>query len=260
MLVHFLQSERRKRLDCDVVWCTSVLCTGFKNDVTDTDCRQQNGSTYGCVLGNFNKQGQKSCETFLCTGCCFYSILSERAHDASSAWCPFNRVPTCRQLHHHHHSTNQPYLPFFFFSLTAACYTATSTFMQLNHYSTNQPYLPFFFFSLKPVLNWVHVCSPEHTSDTSTNYDSFLNWTFSSPNMVRTVQTLLHSQLACNEMQASPCGRQHDWKCRLKSSQYTWIIPHRVIQLTTISFWVSETRLCLPQVNKQIPSEVSEKT
>ena len=62
--------------------------------------------------------------------------------------------------------------------------------------------------SLKPVLNWANVCSPEHTSDTSTNYDSFLNWTFSSPNMVRTVQTLLHSQLACNEMQASArtCG------------------------------------------------------
>ena len=104
----------------------------------------------------------------------------------------------------------------------------------------------------KPVLNWANVCSPEHTSDTSTNYDSFLNWTFSSPNMVRTVQTLLHSQLACNEMQASArtCGRQHDRKCRLKSSQYTLIIPHRVIQLTTISFWDSETRLRLPQVNK----------
>ena len=27
----------------------------------------------------------------------------------------------------------------------------------------------------KPVLNWTNVCSPEHTSDTSTNYDSFLN-------------------------------------------------------------------------------------
>ena len=64
--------------------------------------------------------------------------------------------------------------------------------------------------SLKPVLNWANVCSPEHTSDTSTNYDSFLNWTFSSPNMVQTVQTLLHSQLACNEMQASArtCGRR----------------------------------------------------
>ena len=27
----------------------------------------------------------------------------------------------------------------------------------------------------KPVLNWANVCSPEHTSDTSINYDSFLN-------------------------------------------------------------------------------------
>ena len=26
---------------------------------------------------------------------------------------------------------------------------------------------------VKPVLNWANVCSPEHTSDTSTNYDSF---------------------------------------------------------------------------------------
>ena len=41
--------------------------------------------------------------------------------------------------------------------------------------------------------------------------------------MVRTVQTLLHSHLACNEMQASALrqtrSRQHDRKCRLKSSQ-----------------------------------------
>ena len=28
---------------------------------------------------------------------------------------------------------------------------------------------------LKPVLNWANVSSPEHTSDTSTNNDSFLN-------------------------------------------------------------------------------------
>ena len=64
--------------------------------------------------------------------------------------------------------------------------------------------------TLKPVLNWANLCSPEHTSDTSANYDSFFNWTFSSPNMVRTVHTLLHSQLACNEMQASArtCGRR----------------------------------------------------
>ena len=76
--------------------------------------------------------------------------------------------------------------------------------------------------------------------------------------MVRTVQTLLHSQLACNEMQASAriCGRQHDSKCRIKSNQYTFITPHCVIQLNTISFWVSETRLRLPQVNKFPPKQV----
>ena len=92
------------------------------------------------------------------------------------------------------------------------------------------------------------------------NCDSFLNWTFSVPNMVRTVQqTLLHSQLACNEMQASAriCGRRaadsmvkNIGSRQVRSSGYTLIIPHRVIQLTTISFWVLETRLCLPQVNK----------
>ena len=42
------------------------------------------------------------------------------------------------------------------------------------------------------------------------NYESFLNWTFTLLNMVWTGQTLLHSQLACNEMQASArtCGRR----------------------------------------------------
>ena len=68
------------------------------------------------------------------------------------------------------------------------------------------------------------------------------------------------SLLAYREMHASAgtCSRQHDPKCRLKSSPYTLIIPHMVIQLTTISFWVPETRLCLPQVNRSFPSEVSE--
>ena len=51
-------------------------------------------------------------------------------------------------------------------------------------------------------------------------------------------------------------SRQHDRKCRLKSSQHTLTIPHRVIQLTTISFWVSETRLRLPQVNRFPPKRV----
>ena len=46
------------------------------------------------------------------------------------------------------------------------------------------------------------------------------------------------------------------WKCRLKSSQvkssqYTLIIPHRVIQLTTISFWVLRDKAA-PSTSQQI--------
>ena len=64
--------------------------------------------------------------------------------------------------------------------------------------------------TLSPFLTGRMFVRQEHTLATSTNYDSFLNWTFSSPNMVWTVQTLLHSQLACNEMKASArtCGRR----------------------------------------------------
>ena len=51
------------------------------------------------------------------------------------------------------------------------------------------------------------------------------------------------------------CSRQHDSKCSLKSSQYTLINPNRVIQLTTISFWVPETRLRLRQVKKKEEKE-----
>ena len=57
---------------------------------------------------------------------------------------------------------------------------------------------------LKPVLNWTNFCSPEHTSD-SPNFTSFstgLQWDASfGPNLRQTR------------------SRQHDRKCRLKSSQ-----------------------------------------
>ena len=81
----------------------------------------------------------------------------------------------------------------------------------------------------------------EHTSDNSTNYDSFLNCTFSSPNMVRTIRrTLLRSQLACNEMQASArtCGRQHDPKYRLKSSQVKSIYVHHPSQGNSTNYYL----------------------
>ena len=55
-------------------------------------------------------------------------------------------------------------------------------------------------------------------------------------------------------------SRQHDHrKCRLKSSQYTLIIPHRVIQLI-LSHSGSPRQGCASHksTNKQIPSEASE--
>ena len=58
--------------------------------------------------------------------------------------------------------------------------------------------------------------------------------------MVRTIQTLLHSQLACNEMQASArtCGRHHDKKCRLKSSQVKSIYFHHPSRGTSTNYYL----------------------
>ena len=92
----------------------------------------------------------------------------------------------------------------------------------------------------------------EEKGDTSTNYDSFFNWTFSSPNMVRTVQTLLYSQLACNEMQASAqtCGRQHDPKCRLWSIYF-----HHPSQANSTNYYLI-LGLRSQQINKFLPKRV----
>ena len=47
---------------------------------------------------------------------------------------------------------------------------------------------------MKTVLNWANCLFAEHTSDSSTNCNSFLNLTLISPNMVRTVRrTMLRS-------------------------------------------------------------------
>ena len=68
--------------------------------------------------------------------------------------------------------------------------------------------------------------------------------------MVRTVQTLLHSQLACNKMQASArtCGRQHDPKCRLKSNQVKSIYFNRPSQGNSTNYY-----LILGLRNKAVP-------
>ena len=47
---------------------------------------------------------------------------------------------------------------------------------------------------VEPVLNWANYLFAEHSSDSSTNYNSFINLTFCSPNMGRTVRrTVLRS-------------------------------------------------------------------
>ena len=51
-------------------------------------------------------------------------------------------------------------------------------------------------------------------------------------------------------------SRQHDPKCRLKSSEYILIIPHRTSQLNTISFWVPEASLRLHKTTNR--SDLSE--
>ena len=85
--------------------------------------------------------------------------------------------------------------------------------------------------------------------------------------MVRTVQTLLRSHLACNEMQASArtCGRralsrQHDRKCRLKSSQVKSIYFHHPSQGNSTNYYLILGLLdkAAPPTSQQIPSEASE--
>ena len=108
---------------------------------------------------------------------------------------------------------------------------------------------------LKPVLNWSNVCSPNILRTVRLTMIRFLiellvrrTWFRQSKFYFVFNWLVMRCKLRPNLRQTH--SRQHDRKCRLKSSQYTFFIPHRVIQLTTISFWVSETRLRLPQVNK----------
>ena len=79
---------------------------------------------------------------------------------------------------------------------------------------------------LTPVLNWANVCSPNILRTVRRTMIRFL-----IELLVHRIwfghfdELLLRSQLACNEMQESPNlrqtrNRQHDRKCRLKSSQY----------------------------------------
>ena len=61
---------------------------------------------------------------------------------------------------------------------------------------------------LKPVLNWVNVCSPNILPTLRRTMIHFLIELLVRQMWFGQSQTLLHSQLACNEMQASArtCG------------------------------------------------------
>ena len=62
-----------------------------------------------------------------------------------------------------------------------------------------------------------------------------------SPNMVRTVQTyFIFNWLVLNEMQASArtCGRQHDRKCRLKSTQVKSVYFYHPSQGNSTNFYL----------------------
>ena len=77
--------------------------------------------------------------------------------------------------------------------------------------------------------------------------------------MVRTGQTLLHFQVTCNEMQASArtCGRraacrQHDRKCRLKSSQVKSIYFHYPSQGNSTDYCLGLRDKAAPPTSQQI--------
>ena len=108
--------------------------------------------------------------------------------------------------------------------------------------------------ALKPVLNWANVCSPKILRTVRRTMIRFLiellvrrTWFGQFDEIYFVLNWLV---MRC---------RQHDRKCRLKSSQYTLIIPHRVIQLTAISFCVPRDKAAPPtsqQINKFPPKRV----
>ena len=92
----------------------------------------------------------------------------------------------------------------------------------------------------------------------------FFNWTFSSLNMVQTVrQTLLGSQLACNEMQTSArtCGR-HTVDSMIENVGKSIYFNHPSQGNSTNYYLILGPRRqgCTSHksTNKQIPSEASE--
>ena len=90
MFVCSLPMKSRQRLARDV-FDTFATHAGLVCDVTNTDCLTQSGNTLGCVFAafkmpDFNVQDERLSEKLLCI--CFYSILIDKACDASSVQFP----------------------------------------------------------------------------------------------------------------------------------------------------------------------------
>ena len=112
--------------------------------------------------------------------------------------------------------------------------------------------------SLKPVLNWGNVCSLNILRTVRRTMIGFLIELLLRRTLFGQSQTLLRSQLARSPNLRQTRSRQHDRKCRLKSSQYTFIILHRVLQLLYHSGSPRQGCASHKPTNKQIPSEASE--
>ena len=115
----------------------------------------------------------------------------------------------------------------------------------------------------KPVLNWANVCLTNILRTLRRTMIRFLIellvrriW-FGQSELYFILNWLWDASFGPNLRQTR--SRQHNRKCRLKSSQYTFISPHRVIQLTTISFWVSETSLDCPNHVRRTKSSIKKR-
>ena len=115
--------------------------------------------------------------------------------------------------------------------------------------------------SLKPVLNWGNVCSLNILRTVRRTMIGFLielllrRTLFGQSKLYFVLNWLVLNWLPNLRQTRS---RQHDRKCRLKSSQYTFIILHRVLQLLSHSGSPRQGCASHKPTNKQIPSEASE--
>ena len=118
--------------------------------------------------------------------------------------------------------------------------------------------------TVKPVLNWANVCSPSILRTVRRIMIRFLiellvrrTWFGQFDELYFVLNWLVmrcNASFGPNWRQTR--SRQHDRKCRLKSSQYTLIIPYRVIQLSAVSVWVPWDKAAPPtgqQINKFPP-------